>query len=179
MPHSSRHTCAIFVAEYLRCQYTASLQKYFLGLQLYTSILQPMAEQYGFSKPPKQYTGILIQQIPGSSYSILQYTANPVSNHRPMVPGTRYYCWVCLHHQVRHQHSKTSNLSNNTVPGTWYRTRFTMLVSYLCQIPSPNHHPLLYHQPQQHVPLIDWQFGLCDTPLAIRQYAPGATTSLN
>ena len=47
-----------------------------------------MAEQYGFSKPPKQYTGILIQQIPGSSYSILQYTANPVSNHRPMVPGT-------------------------------------------------------------------------------------------
>ena len=45
-----------------------------------------MAEQYGFSKPPKQYTGILIQQIPGSSYSILQYTANPVSNHRPMVP---------------------------------------------------------------------------------------------
>ena len=77
-----------FVAEYLRCQYTASLQKYFLGLQLYTSILQPMAEQYGFSKPPKQYTGILIQQIPGSSYSILQYTANPVSNHRPM-PGYR------------------------------------------------------------------------------------------
>ena len=45
-----------------------------------------MAEQYGFSKPPKQYTGILIQQIPGSSYSILQYTANPVSNHRPMPP---------------------------------------------------------------------------------------------
>ena len=44
-----------------------------------------MAEQYGFSKPPKQYTGILIQQIPGSSYSILQYTANPVSNHRPMI----------------------------------------------------------------------------------------------
>ena len=47
-----------------------------------------MAEQYGFSKPPKQYTGILIQQIPGSSYSILQYTANPVSNHRPMCTGT-------------------------------------------------------------------------------------------
>jgi hypothetical protein len=49
-----------------------------------------MAEQYGFSKPRKQYTGILIQQIPGSSYSILQYTANPVSNHRPM-PGTNKY----------------------------------------------------------------------------------------
>ena len=34
-----------------------------------------MAEQNGFSKPPKQYTGILIQQIPGL-HSILQHTAN-------------------------------------------------------------------------------------------------------
>ena len=60
-----------------------------------------MAEQYGFSKPPKQYIGILIQQIPGSSYSILQYTANPVpvSNHRPMVRSTA----PC-------------------VPGTWYQS---------------------------------------------------------
>ena len=53
-----------FVAEYLRCQYTASLQKYFLGLQLYTSILQPMAKQYdGFSKQLKQYA-----VKPGVSY---------------------------------------------------------------------------------------------------------------
>jgi len=79
-----------------------------------------MAEQYGFSKPPKQYTGILIQQIPGSSYSILQYTANPVSNHRPMPGGTIQYSYllVCLSAASKDPRYKVPVPGNRCSPGT-------------------------------------------------------------